>query len=333
MQTRIATDADVDGLTRTLTAAFEHDPLWSWAFPDPAQLEVWWRFHITSALRYPSVWIAGEYAAVAVWIPPDGTELTADEEAQVEPLLANLAGARAGEIMEVVSRFEASHPKDVPHAYLSLLGTRPEDRGRGLGMGLLAETLEALDAEGTPAYLESTNPDNNARYEKLGFRQVGEFTTPDGARAVATMWRDPRGSGPGPLSGPEKIAVIEAAYAALAEDGLEEFLDCWADDLDHRAIEGAPDDPGPIHGRDAMRAYIQDWMDTFDGFEVQPIELIDGGGSTVVVAMRYGGRARLSGVTTDSTYGVVFSIRDGKIARGREYATRDEALKAAGLDR
>jgi hypothetical protein len=28
----------------------------------------------------------------------------------------------------------------------------------------------------------------------------------------------------------------------------------------------------------------------------------------------------------------VFSIRDGKIAGGREYATRDEALKAAGLD-
>ena len=126
--------------------------------------------------------------------------------------------------------------------------------------------------------------------------------------------------------------MIEAAYAALAEDGLDEFLDCWADDLDHRAIKGAPDDPGPIRGRDAMRAYIQDWMDTFDGFEVQPIELIDGGGSTVVAVMHYGGRARLSGVPTDSTYGAVFSIRDGKIARGREYATRDEAFKAAGLD-
>jgi ketosteroid isomerase-like protein len=28
--------------------------------------------------------------------------------------------------------------------------------------------------------------------------------------------------------------------------------------------------------------------------------------------------------------GGVFTIRDGKLARGREYATREEALEAAG---
>jgi ketosteroid isomerase-like protein/ribosomal protein S18 acetylase RimI-like enzyme len=318
-------------VTRTLAAAFERDPVWSWAFPDPVQLAVWWRFHVGSALRYPCVWIAGDYAAAAVWIPPDGTELTEEEESRVETLLADLAGSRAGEIIELVSRFEANHPKGVRHFYLSLLGTRPEDRGRGLGMSLLAENLKAMDAEGTPTYLESTNPDNNARYESVGFRQVGEFTTPDGARTVATMWRDPGGSGSGPLPGPAKIAVIEAAYATLAEGGLDPFLECWTDDLDHRSIEGAPDDRGPIHGRDAMRAYVQDWIDTFDGFEIHPIELIDGGGSTVVALLRYGGRAKLSGVPTDSTFGVVFSIRDGKIARGREYATREAALEAAGL--
>jgi ketosteroid isomerase-like protein len=30
-------------------------------------------------------------------------------------------------------------------------------------------------------------------------------------------------------------------------------------------------------------------------------------------------------------YSVVYTVRDGKIARGREYATREEALEAAGL--
>ena len=59
-------------------------------------------------------------------------------------------------------------------------------------MGLLAENLARMDAEGIPTYLESSNPDNNQRYERLGFRQVGEFTTPDGKRTVATMWRDVR---------------------------------------------------------------------------------------------------------------------------------------------
>ena len=127
------------------------------------------------------------------------------------------------------------------------------------------------------------------------------------------------------------VAAVEEAYEALANGGLDRFLDHWTDDLDHRSIEGAPDDGGPIHGRDAMRAYVQDWIDTFDEFRIEPVALIDAGRGVVVAVLRYGGRAKLSGIETDETFGVVFTIRDGKIARGREYATRDQALEAAGL--
>jgi ribosomal protein S18 acetylase RimI-like enzyme len=202
MDTRIATAADLDGLTATLTAAFETDPLWGgWAFPDPKDLAVWWRFHIGSALRYSCVWVRGDYAAAAVWIPPGGTELTEEGEERLAPLLERLVGPRASDVMGLVERFEASHPRERPHYYLSLLGTHPEYRGRGLGIGLLAENLASMaDTQGVPSYLESTNPENNHRYERLGFRQLGEFTTPDGERTVATMWRDvgPRAA---PISG------------------------------------------------------------------------------------------------------------------------------------
>jgi GNAT superfamily N-acetyltransferase len=190
MSARVATQEDLDGVTETLTAAFAEDPLWSWAFPARDDLAVWWRFMIGSALRYPWVWMTGECAAASVWIPPDGVELTPEEEKRIEPLLADLAGPRAPEILELLERFEASHPRDQPHYYLSLLGTHPDHRGSGLGMALLADNLARTDSEGVPAYLESSNAGNNERYERLGFRQVGEFTTPDDARAVATMWRD-----------------------------------------------------------------------------------------------------------------------------------------------
>jgi ribosomal protein S18 acetylase RimI-like enzyme len=191
MDTRIATEADLDGLTATLTAAFEGDPLWgSWAFPDPEDLAVWWRFYLSSALRYRCVWVRGDYAAASVWIPPGGRELAEAEEERAGPLLEQLVGPRAPDIMKLVERFEASHPRATPHYYLSLLGTHPDYRGRGLGLGLLAQNLASMDAEGVPTYLESTNPDNTPRYERLGFRRVGEFTTPDRNRTVTTMWRD-----------------------------------------------------------------------------------------------------------------------------------------------
>jgi GNAT superfamily N-acetyltransferase len=189
---RVATDRDLDGLTATLWAAFADDPLWRWAFPDHSKLEAWWRFLIESALRYPWVWVTGKFAAASVWIPPGGTELTDEDEARVEPLLTELVGPRAPAVIDLLERFEASHPRTEPHYYLSLLGTHPEHRGRGLGMGLLAENLSTIDAEGLPAYLESSNPQNDRRYERLGFVKVGAFATPDDAHSVSTMWREPR---------------------------------------------------------------------------------------------------------------------------------------------
>jgi ketosteroid isomerase-like protein len=88
---------------------------------------------------------------------------------------------------------------------------------------------------------------------------------------------------------------------------------------------------GPMKGKAAVAAYVQDWLDTFDELTSEPIELIDVGGDQVIAVLRISGRAKLSGVETDLTYAVVYTIRDGKIARGREYAARDEALEAAGL--
>jgi ketosteroid isomerase-like protein len=122
------------------------------------------------------------------------------------------------------------------------------------------------------------------------------------------------------------------AYQAFARAGLDRFMEHFTDDVDYRVLAGADDlIHGPIHGKDGVRAWLQDWIDMFDGFWMELVELIDAGGVTVFTAERYGGRARLSGVETDSANWTVFTIRDGKIARGREYATREQALEAAGL--
>jgi ketosteroid isomerase-like protein len=123
--------------------------------------------------------------------------------------------------------------------------------------------------------------------------------------------------------------VVRLAYDALARGGIGRFLEHFTDDVDYRAVSGAPDDVGPILGKDALRAWLQDWFDTFDEFTMELLEVIDAGDGTVVWVERFGGRARRSGVQTDQTIGGVFTIRDGKIARGREYPSRARALRAA----
>jgi GNAT superfamily N-acetyltransferase len=128
---------------------------------------------------------------VAVWTPPGKSELSEEAQAKVEPFIAAELGSHAKPVLQVFESFESACPDDRDFYYLSLLGTHPDHRGHGLGMSLLAANLTQIDAEGMPAYLESSNPANNARYERLGFKPHTNFSTPEGRHTVTTMWREP----------------------------------------------------------------------------------------------------------------------------------------------
>src|SRR4029079_3595017 len=96
------------------------------------------------------------------------------------------------------------------------------------------------------------------------------------------------------------------------------------------AVRGAPDDVGEMHGREAVRRYLQDWVDMFEGLTVVAEELLEVEDQRVVAVIRVSGRAKLSGIETELRLAVVNSVRDGKIVRGREYIDREEALEAVG---
>jgi GNAT superfamily N-acetyltransferase len=190
----VANASDAARATEILTEAFHLDPVWGWAFPDPdrrtAQHTIFWRFFVDAAIPNGWVWLTADGGAATLWIPPGCPEIPPQDEQKLEPMLIDLVGAdQTAVLVETFERFDAAHPRAEPHYYLSLLGTHPDHRGQGIGMGLVADNLAVVDADRMPAYLESTNPANNKRYERLGFEQVGEFSLPGGGPSVATMWR------------------------------------------------------------------------------------------------------------------------------------------------
>ncbi|HEU4598931.1 MAG TPA: GNAT family N-acetyltransferase, partial [Solirubrobacterales bacterium] len=121
--------------------------------------------------------------------PPGKPDLVPADEERFEPLMREALGADAGRLLGAFERFEEARPSE-PHYYLSLLGTHPDHTGQGWGMGLLGDNLARIDAEGVAAYLESSNPANVSRYERLGFTVFDEFAVSEEI-AVAQMWRDP----------------------------------------------------------------------------------------------------------------------------------------------
>jgi len=184
-----AGQSDAAKVVDVIAGAFGSDPTWTWAFPDPTARRRWWQCCVSGALRYPWVLRTAAFEAVSIWIPPDGTEFSAEAEERLPAVLNELVASRSSDVAELLRRFGEAHPRAEPHYYLSLLGVGDEHRGRGLGMALLKENLERIDAERVPAYLESSNPKNNPRYESLGFVPVVSFRAPGNGPVVTGMWR------------------------------------------------------------------------------------------------------------------------------------------------
>jgi GNAT superfamily N-acetyltransferase len=209
VKTRIATEADLPAIGETLARAFEHDPLWGWAFESAARerklasLSRVFGFFAGAALDFGWVRVTDGVEAVALWIPPCSPEMTPADEERMPGLVADACEPEpAARVIEMLDAFERHHPHEPAHFYLSLLATHPDHAGKGLGVALVADNLAEMDAADppAPAFLESSNPGNVARYERLSFRPVHEVELVAGLTGTQ-MWRGPRGSVPPAVHG------------------------------------------------------------------------------------------------------------------------------------
>jgi GNAT superfamily N-acetyltransferase len=185
---------DVDAATETIALAFRHDPVWGVALGvvdgSEDHLLPFWRTYVEGARRFDGVFGSTDAGTVSCWIPPGETELSEEQEVAIRELVEQaLDPALTTAMFELWDRFDEHHPHDEPHAYLSLLATRPSLAGHGYGQMHLAADLARWDEAGLPTYLESSNPRNNARYERQGYAKVGQFETVLDGAIVTTMWR------------------------------------------------------------------------------------------------------------------------------------------------
>ena len=79
-----------------------------------------------------------------------------------------------------------------------------------------------------------------------------------------------------------------------------------------------------------MRRFLHQWAGAFDNFGFEAEELMDAGDS-VVVRLHQWGHGKGTGAPVENRSWQLFTLRDGKIVHCRGFATKAEALEAAGL--
>jgi ribosomal protein S18 acetylase RimI-like enzyme len=154
---------------------FIRDPIARWVWPTAeiyaAHMPAFVEAFSGRALEHSTADLTACGGAAAFWLPP-GVE--PDEEAVMAVLDRSVPKSRAAEMEEFFAQMARFHPT-APSWYLPQIAADPACQGRGLGSALLTHRLSLIDAEGTPAYLESSNPANIPLYRRHGFEVIGEI--------------------------------------------------------------------------------------------------------------------------------------------------------------
>jgi ketosteroid isomerase-like protein len=89
---------------------------------------------------------------------------------------------------------------------------------------------------------------------------------------------------------------------------------------------------GVYRGHEGARRLVSEINETWADFRIGLEDLIDAGELIFVLSRSYG-RGRGSGLEADVGFVTVMEMREGRVLRGRSFATLEDALAAAGLER
>ena len=127
----------------------------------------------------------------------------------------------------------------------------------------------------------------------------------------------------------EAVEIVRGVYECWGRGDFRATADKVAPDFEWEQVHGVVE-PGSHVGTDASRA-LRRIFEVYEDFRVEAEEYVDAG-DTIVVVARARGTARGSGMHMDQRSAQAWTVRGGKPIRMEQYPTREDALKAVGLE-
>ena len=135
----------------------------------------------------------------------------------------------------------------------------------------------------------------------------------------------------------ELVKRLLEMFARREHEAVFAFYDPdieWdATSMGGESVNPLPDDlQGVYHGHEGVRTYWRRWLQAWADIEFEVEDVLDAGDDVVALIRNQRQWGRRSGIVTDTPpYGLVFTIRNGKVVRWRGFSDTQSALKAAGL--
>jgi ketosteroid isomerase-like protein len=87
-------------------------------------------------------------------------------------------------------------------------------------------------------------------------------------------------------------------------------------------------DARPYHGRAGMREVVSDWVDTWDDYALEILDMREIG-DHVLISLHQTGRGKGSGIPMEGDAFFVATVRAGKVVRLQMFPSEEQALEAA----
>ena len=172
-----ASKADLERVKGVLKLGFASDALLRWVFPDASSFlkcfDIWMEEFSKIAFENNIVYSEKNFYGSSLWHPP-GVEF---DNSALEPTFEYIPSDRIEVVVKFFEEFEKYHPEDA--WYLPFIAVDPAQQRKGIGSFLLKEALQMIDVRGDRAYLEASNEQNKALYERHGFVAIGRVQFED----------------------------------------------------------------------------------------------------------------------------------------------------------
>jgi ketosteroid isomerase-like protein len=141
-------------------------------------------------------------------------------------------------------------------------------------------------------------------------------------------------------SQPRYWALMSQANVELVRELLEAFrrrdheraFDFYDPDIVWEHLGSDPLGSRIYRGHEGVRAYWREWLSAWRDLQFEIQDLRDAGDDVVALIHNQRQWGRQTGIETQMPpYGLVFTIRGGKVVRWRFYPDQESALKEAGL--
>jgi ketosteroid isomerase-like protein len=129
---------------------------------------------------------------------------------------------------------------------------------------------------------------------------------------------------------PGNAEVVERLADAFERGDMEDSLACLDPEIELHPIRARLEGTSYV-GHEGWRRMVADWDSDWDGLRLEQRTLHEQG-NVVVAVGRFIARGRTSGVELDVPIGLVYRLREGKIARVDSFTDPNQALRAAGIE-